>query len=97
GMLYKANHVSILRLESYAFDAYKRFDYIKELVEKYGAMEHITRYANCIICVSFSSAHPLHEMLEICHFFADLLPKIFCHRLDNTLGKEIRIDVAYYE
>ena len=27
----------------------------------------------------------------------DLLPKIFCHRLDNTLGKEIRIDVAYYE
>lgn len=52
-MLYKANHVSILRLESYAFDAYKRFDYIKELVEKYGAMEHITRYANCIICVSF--------------------------------------------
>ena len=30
-------------------------------------------------------------------FFADLLPKIFCPRLDNTLGKEIRIDVAYYE
>ena len=30
-------------------------------------------------------------------FFVDLLPKIFCHRLDNTLGKEIRIDVAYYE
>lgn len=30
-------------------------------------------------------------------FSADLLPKIFCHRLDNTLGKEIRIDVAYYE
>lgn len=30
-------------------------------------------------------------------FFVDLLPKIFCPRLDNTLGKEIRIDVAYYE
>lgn len=60
-------------------------------------MNDITRYANCIICVSFSSVHPLHEMLEICHFFADLLPEIFCHRLDNTLGKEIRIDVAYYE
>ena len=30
-------------------------------------------------------------------FFVDLLPKIFCHRLENTLGKEIRIDVAYYE
>ena len=29
--------------------------------------------------------------------FLDLLPKIFCPRLDNTLGKEIRIDVAYYE
>lgn len=96
-MLYKANHVSILRLESYAFDAYKRLDYIKELVEKYGAMNDITRYANCIICVSFSSAHPLHEMWEITHFFVDLLPKIFCPRLDNTLGKEIRIDVAYYE
>lgn len=67
-MLYRANHVSILRLESYAFDASKRFDYIKELVEKYGAMNDITRYANCIICVSFSSAHPLHEMLEIAHF-----------------------------
>ena len=97
GMLYRANHVSILRLESYAFDASKRFDYIKELVEKYGAMNDITRYDNCIICVSFSSAHPLHEMWEITHFFVDLLPKMFCHRLDNTLGKEIRIDVAYYE
>ena len=30
-------------------------------------------------------------------FFVDLLPKIFCPRLDNTLGKKIRIDVAYYE
>lgn len=30
-------------------------------------------------------------------FFVDLLPKMFCRRLDNTLGKEIRIDVAYYE
>ena len=97
GMLYRANHVSILRLESYAFDAYKRFDYIKELVDKYGAMNGITRYTNCIICVCFSSAHPLHEQLEICHLFADLLPKMFCHRLDNALGKEIRIDVAYYE
>lgn len=97
GMLYRANHINILRLESYAFDASKRFDYIKELVEKYGAMNDITRYANCIICVSFSSAHPLHEMLEIAHFFVDLLPKMFCPRVDNSLGEEIRIDVAYYE
>lgn len=97
GMLYRANHINILRLESYAFDASKRFDYIKELVEKYGAMNDITRYANCIICVSFSSAHPLHEMLEIQHFFVDLLPKMFCPRVDNSLGEEIRIDVAYYE
>lgn len=97
GMLYRANHINILRLESFAFDVSKRFDYIKELVEKYGAMEHVTRYANCIICVSFSSAHPLHEQLEIGHFFADLLPKVFCPRLDDALGKEIRIDVAYYE
>lgn len=97
GMLYRANHINILRLESYAFDASKRFDYIKELVEKYGAMNNITRYANCIICVSFSSAHPLHEVLEIQHFFVDLLPKMFCPRVDNSLGEEIRIDVAYYE
>lgn len=97
GMLYRANHINILRLESYAFDASKRFDYIRELVEKYGAMNDITRYDNCIICVSFSSAHPLHEQMEICHFFADLLPKILSPRLDDTLGKEIRIDVAYYE
>ncbi len=97
GMLYRANHVNILRLESYAFNASKRFDYIKELVEKYGAMNDITRYANCIICVSFSSVHPLHEQLEIQHLFADVLPEMFCHRLDNSLEQEIRIDVAYYE
>lgn len=62
GMLYKANHVSILRLESYAFDAYKRFDYIKELVEKYGAMEHITRYAT----VLSMSAFLLHILFMRC-------------------------------
>lgn len=29
--------------------------------------------------------------------FCGSASKIFCPRLDNTLGKEIRIDVAYYE
>lgn len=38
-----------------------------------------------------------HTIMRQEIFFVDLLPKMFCHRLDNTLGKEIRIDVAYYE
>ena len=38
-----------------------------------------------------------HTIMRQVIFFVDLLPKIFCPRLDNTLGKEIRIDVAYYE
>ena len=38
-----------------------------------------------------------HTIMRQEIFFVDLLPKIFCPRLDNTLGKEIRIDVAYYE
>ena len=38
-----------------------------------------------------------HTIMRQEIFFVDLLPKIFCPRLDNTLGKEIRIDVVYYE
>lgn len=97
GVLYRANHVSIMRLDSYAFDTAKRFDYIKELIEKYGAMDDVPRYANCLICVSFSSKHPFSEMMELNNLLTDLLFKSYCPIVDDTLGKEIRIDVAYYE
>lgn len=99
-VLYHSSHVSIKRLDSFAFNATKRFAYLKELIEKYGAMDGISRYSNIFVCLSASSAHPITEEEKK---MIDILTKGLSgrHQLyiktDDSCGVEMRIDVAFYE
>lgn len=98
--LYHSNHVSVMRLDSLAHNAAERFDYLKELIEKYGAIEGVDRYSNSFVCLSASSANPITEREKT---IMDLMTKgLFgMQRLyiktDESCGEEIRINVAYYE
>lgn len=103
GILYRSNRVSIKRLDSIAFDASKRFGYLKELIEKYRAMDrarkNMSEHAGCFICLSASSAHPVMKQEES---IVSILTKglsgkhQFCIKVDDSCGEELRIDIAYY-
>lgn len=104
GVLYRSNHVSIERLESTAFDATKRFDYLKELIEKYRAMDgvrkNMTEHAGSFICLSASSSHPVTKCeKDIVSILAKGLSghHHICIKTDDLCGEELRIDIAYYD
>ena len=76
--------------------------YLKSYIYNSVAELRIMTLKKLLDSLSFDEIAPFrirhyHTIMRQEIFFVDLLPKIFCPRLDNTLGKEIRIDVAYYE
>ena len=98
--LYHSNHVSVMRLDSLANNAAERFDYLKELIEKYDATNIVSRYSNSFVCLSASSANQITEREKT---IVDFLTKGLSgtHKLyvmvDDSCDEEMRIDVAYYE
>lgn len=99
-ILYHSNYVNIKRLDSIASNAAKRFDYLKELIEKYGALDNISRNANSFICLSVSSTHPVEDVEKQ---IIGILTKgqLGKHRLyvktDDSCGNEMRIEMAFYK
>ena len=103
-VLYHSNHLSIERLESTAFDVGKRFDYLKELIEKYHAMtvarKNMSELANSFICLSTSSEHPITEKEKtLVNILTEGLAgkHWLCIKTDDSCGEEQRIDIAYYD
>ena len=99
-VLYLSNHVAIRRLDSIAFNATNRLDYLKELIEKYGALDDILHYANSFICLSASSHYPITEdekrILSILTNGQIETQRLYV-KIDERCGQEMRIDVAFYE
>ena len=98
--LYLSSHVAIRRLESIAFNAAKRLDYLMELIEMYGALDDIPHYANSFICLSTSSHYPITEdEKRIISILTNgkIGTQRFYIKTDDQCGLEMRIDVAFYE
>lgn len=98
--LYLSSHVAIRRLESIAFNAAKRLDYLIELIEKYGALDDIPHYANSFICLSASSRYPITEdEKKIISILTNgqIGTQRFYIKTDDQCDQEMRIDVAFYE
>lgn len=104
GLLYHSNHLAIKRLESTAFNATRRFDYLKELIEDYHALavarKKMSEHANSFICLSASSEHPVTEAEKA---LAKILTnglsgkRQLCIKVDEPCGEELRIDIAFYD
>lgn len=101
GRLFRANHVSIHRCDTFAYDAARRLEYLRNLIGKYGLLDGNTHLPDSFVCISASPAHPLtvEETTEI----ETLLTSGHTGELrvwtkaDESCGEELRMDIAYYE
>ncbi len=101
GRLFRANHVSIHRCDTFAYDAAGRLEYFRGLVGKYGLLDAQSSLPNSFVCISASSAHPL-TMEETAEIKAIVTSgHMGEHRVwtkaDESCGEELRVDIAYYE
>lgn len=98
-IMFRANHVRIDSYQTYAYDASKRKEYFQELMEKYHAFEPY-KFGSYIICISSSSSYPLiMDEMELVSMITQHCKGdgAYCVKTDDSLGEELRIDVAFYE
>ena len=85
--------------KSFCDDENKRAGYLKELIEKYYAFGYGT-YSNAVIVLFSSKAFPLTS--EDTRLAADITAMCagkcrFIHKVDDSLSRELRINIAFYE
>ncbi len=91
--------VYIGKISSYTGDSAKRANYIAEIVESYLEMWSC-KADNLLLCISTSSEHPLfmEELKPLSEtLFKTALNVSWSMKTEDSLGKEMRIDYAYYE
>ena len=97
-LLHKVSFDEIAPFLSKSYDAGRRCDYLKELIEKYDLAKGLNQH-NSIISISASPKHPLHpqefETLQRLLYRSVSEPQ-FCLKTDDTLGEDLRIDFAFY-
>ncbi len=101
GRLFRANHVSIHRCDTFAYDAAGRLEYLRELVGKYGLLKENSCLPHSFVCISASPEHPL-TMDETGEIVALVTAghggeHRICIKSDASCGEELRVDIAYYE
>lgn len=97
-VLFKANHCLIKTWRSYVYDSTKRYNYFQNLIEKYNLLFWI-RDSNCILCISSSPDYPLTvEEMNLLYLITGNRKgeNVFCIKTDSSLGKDLRIDAAFY-
>lgn len=97
-VLFRSNVCWIDRWHTCAFDAGRRCDYLKELIEKYDLAKGLNQH-NSIISISASPKHPLQpQELETLQrlLYTSVSEPQFCLKADDTLGEDLRIDFAFY-
>ncbi len=100
GRLFRANHVSIHRCDTFAYDAAGRLEYLRELVGKYGLLKEKSCLPHSFVCISASPEHPL-TMDETGEIVALVTSghggeHRICIKSDAACGEELRVDIAYY-
>ena len=97
-LLHKVSFDGIAPFLSKNYDAGRRCDYLKELIEKYDLAKGLNQH-NSIISISASPKHPLQpQELETLQrlLSRSVSEPQFCLKADDTLGEDLRIDFAFY-
>ncbi len=95
--LFWGKHCHICSYQTYIDDENKRFEYFKQLITKYDAYK-TAKLSGAIVCISSSSLYPVKmEELELISLVTQGCLKIeYCVKIDNSLGKELKLSVAFY-
>lgn len=97
--LFYSNHYIEYDYMSCCEDEKLRADYLKELITSYEAFEHGV-LNNAVIVLSSSKKYPLMmEETRLAAYIAEMGKGeySFIYKADDSLGKELRINVAFYE
>ena len=97
--LFYSNHYIEYDYKSCCEDEKLRADYLKELITSYEAFEHGV-LNNAVIVLSSSKKYPLMmEETRLAAYIAEMGKGeySFIYKVDDSLGKELRINVAFYE
>lgn len=97
--MFRVSHYLIASYQTNIDDTTKRFDYFHELIEKYGAFQKMP-YSNCIVCVSCNDAFPVSlEEKGLYSLITNHLTgkRDVVYNNDDSLGKNIRIDLFNYD
>ena len=97
-LLHKVSFDEIAPFLSKSYDAGRRCDYLKELIEKYDLAKGLNQH-NSIISISASPKHPLQpkEMATLRQvLFISVSEPLFCLKADDALEEDLRIDFAFY-
>ncbi len=97
--LFYANHFIEYNYKSYCNDENIRAEYLKELIDKYEAF-NCGILDNGIIVFSSSKDYPLMmEETSLAAYIAGMTlgNNAFIYKIDDSLKKELRINVAFYE
>ena len=97
--LFYSNHYIEYDYNSYSADESVRADYLKELITSYEAFAHST-LDNAVIVLSASKQYPLiMEETSLATYIAEMCTgeSHFIYKVDDTLGRELRLNVAFYE
>lgn len=96
--LFYSNHYIEYDYNSYSADESVRADYLKELITSYEAFAHGT-LDNAVIVLSASKQYPLiMEETSLATYIAEMCTgeSHFIYKVDETLGRELRLNVAFY-
>ncbi len=96
--LFKVEHCHICSYQSYAHNASERYNYLRELIERYHAFKSHD-LPNSLICLSASESHPITmEEMGLIQLIAGQCDgdNVFCIKTDNSLGEELRADAMFY-
>lgn len=96
--LFYSNHYIEYDYNSYSADESVRADYLKELITSYEAFAHGT-LDNAVIVLSASKQYPLiMEETSLATNIAEMCTgeSHFICKVDETLGRELRLNVAFY-
>jgi len=96
--LFYSNHYIEYDYNSYSADESVRADYLKELITSYEAFAHGT-LDNAVIVLSASKQYPLiMEETKLATYIAEMCTgeSHFIYKVDDTLGRELRLNVAFY-
>lgn len=97
-LLHKVSFDEIAPFLSKSYDAGRRCDYLKELIEKYDLAKGLNQH-NSIISISASPKLPLQpkEMATLRQVLSiSVSEPLFCLKANDALEEDLRIDFAFY-
>lgn len=94
--LFSSNCCDIVQWQTYVKEASLRLEYCEDLIKNWHLLDSV-RKSNSIVCISSPPKYPITDEEMRLLTLIKGRNSTFCIKADETLGAELRFDVAYFE